>query len=427
MNKLTTLAELPRPNALKVAGHRYRRVAGKVLIVNAAGRHALLSEEEYRRYLRGLERGTELWQRLQPLGFLREYLDFSALGASYARLGLPAWAGPYRHVVELARGGERMGLRTLRLVLERAFASPAPALELELVADDPAGLAGLVFFAAACSARMADWSDRRASVALRLDAAAARGAGGAPRGIEPRLLRVLAEQRVALRRVERVAGAPAEGIAPAPEGVALRVLARVEPDAAEPAAWVDAWAAAGCRSVRLEPAGAALTRAGAERFAAFFAGALARLVELAADGRFLPEEWCASALCRILDREPREDEGLDLLAEQGYGIDGEVRSSGAVAPALTLGPAARFAPEALRRPRAAACLEAQEGDNQPLCFHCVYKPFCRIPPAGNLALQGTLWGQYPSSPLCDLQMARFDALFAALGDPRQRALLERWR
>ena len=53
-SRLTQLADLTAPDAVKVAGHNWRRLGEKILVTNDGGHHAVMTPEDYRRYLKGV-------------------------------------------------------------------------------------------------------------------------------------------------------------------------------------------------------------------------------------------------------------------------------------------------------------------------------------------------------------------------------------
>jgi hypothetical protein len=400
--------------APSVAPHNYRVVGDRVFISNDGGYSASLSVAEYKRFRQGLEKGDALGDRLQRQGFAMQYLDFNALGAGYARLSLLAWQGPSLHVLRLHRGQKAMSLALIRSALEHAFASPAPGLAIEMHVDHVAkGLEGQAFFVGALAHRLAEWSGRGVELTLTVEHA----------WPDEKTCAVLREQGAALRRYVPVGGAPKK-IPAVPSGLYVRALAIVDATAKDAAGWVKRLQAAGYNSVRLQPAPACPP----EKFAQFYNAALDALLELEAAGAGLREEWSLLALSRLLSAETGGraalDAGLDYLTELAYDPDGSVRSAfGGWAVGR---PGKPSIAELKEDGMAGAALDAQEGDLQPLCFHCVYKPFCRLSASKNQHSQGSLWGRTVDSTACGHEMARYDALFSRLADPGQRSLLEKW-
>lgn len=417
MNKLTCLEGLPRPDPARVAPHNYRRLAGRVLITNDAGYWAALSEDDYRRYLGGIEKGDPLWAELQPKGFLRHSFDFDAAAAEAVETGFPAWKGPSTHLLLLEHGGRAMPLETARRAVDFAFSAPGPQLTLELAAGDAEAVWPVAWFVVQYSRRRSEWTKRPLFLALR-----ARG------GLPPERVEFLRGHAVTRRVVLDLRGGPRPGALPAFR--AQRALCVVDASSREPQAWADWLADAGIESARLAPgAGILDDEDGLRRFLGFYSAFLRRVVENY-ESKPLREEWAASFLSRLVWNLP----GTDVLEEIAYGPSGDIFTSetglvleGEGTPLFRLGSVDSTRYEELAAKDAVrACVAAVLADNQPLCTQCVYKPFCTLPPAENFRLQGTVWGQTPSSPLCTVHMGVLDKIFETLFVEDFRAVVEAW-
>ncbi len=380
-----------------VAPHNARLLGDKVLLSNDGGRTAILSAGEYRRYLAGLPDSDALWDLLRPSGFDRKRLDFPALGEARAQSGWAGWKGPSLFAIELKHGKDVMPRERLRKALEFAFSTPAPTVEIELLSDAGESIEGLVDFACAYSARLAEWSGRPVDVCFHL----LRGELG------EEMTDVLSSRSATFRRLMHLNGKPKE--------LELymgrqRVLAVMSEKSSNAAGWISSFVEAGVASVRLE----------GENIP-FFAAALDEMLVAGP-----VEEWTAAALSRIFAAEksgrPLMDEGWDFLSELAVSCDGTVRSS---RRGWALGRVESLSLASLAA-QAASAMDSLEADFQPMCFHCAYKPFCRIAPSENLHLQGSIWGRMPDSAACKREMGRYDALFERLMDEGKRAQLEKW-
>jgi hypothetical protein len=167
VSRLTVLEGLPAADPVRVGPHAYRRLAGRVLITNEWGGRAMLSEDEYRRYLAGLDEKDALWAPLQAKGFMRNALDFDAAAADLAARGLPAWRGPSTHVLFLERGGRRMSLETVRNCVDFVFRAPGRQLSIELAAADADAAWPAIWFAVQFARRRAEWARRPLFLILR--------------------------------------------------------------------------------------------------------------------------------------------------------------------------------------------------------------------------------------------------------------------
>ena len=122
--------------------------------------------------------------------------------------------------------------------------------------------------------------------------------------------------------------------------------------------------------------------------------------------------------------------GTDVLEQLAYdGAGGVFTSEEAVdgAGELRLGTVAELRYQDIARlPATAAVIAASHPDNQPLCSQCACRPFCTLAPSLSQKLQGSLWGQTPSSPLCALQMGLLDHILESLNDEKCLLLMNKW-
>lgn len=393
-----------------VGPHRARKVGETVLVAGPSGRTARLSVEEYGRFLAGLRPGDALRPRLAALGALSDAFDAGALARELVETGLLNWRGPATHLLFLARRGALMSPETAKACVDFAFATPRPALTLELAADGPQA-ARVLEFSVKYAELKAGWSRRGLHAVARL-----RGDHGGS------LAGFLSERGVTTRLEADAAGSPD----PAALRPASRYLLRVGPKAKDPAAWVDLLAARGAGSVLFLPASNDM--AGARRFLAFYRAALARMLERWEDGP--NDEWAQG----LLGGRAGERPGVDLLETLAYAPDGGVHGSEAGLElaeggdgTYALGPAAGLRFEALAGAPLARLLAASLWrDVQPLCGDCAYRFQCAVPPSVHQAEQGTPWGRLPDSPRCTVHMGVLDALFSVWEDEKRLPALEKW-
>jgi len=416
MSRLTILAGLPPADTARVGPHSYRRLAGRVLIANEWGGRAMLTEAEYRRYLAGLGESDPLRAKLEPQGFLRGALDLDDAAFRLAERGLAAWGGPSSHVLFLERAGKTMDLDAARRCVDFAFDAPGPQVTIELVAADAGAVWPAVWFAVQYARRRAQWARRPLFLILRASA-----------GVTPERVEFLRGHGVTRRLTLALDGPP--DLASRPAFAAQRALGAVGAGAKDPAGWADLFSAWGLESARLFPAPGRLTAAGVPAFLRFYEGYLDRLVERAEENG-PAEEWALAFLNRMAWNVP----GADVLEVLAYSPDGGVHTSEdgvALAegawPAFRLGDAGKLRYEDIAANAAArACLTASASDNQPQCSQCVYKSCCVAPPSANLLLQGSVWGDMVSSPVCALHMGILDRLFARLDGEKMSLLTGKW-
>lgn len=434
MSLLTEVPGLPPPHPERVAPHRYRLVAGRVLAVSEPGHWTFLSPDEYKAYLGGIEDSHPRFEELRTKGFLAHYLDFDRLAADAMEGSLLSWEGSRRLVLLLQRGRSRMAPETVKEAVDFAVTVPGPAVVLELVCPDPEGVWPVARFAAEYAAKRADWNGRRSRVWLRTP-------------VLPPAKRADAFARAGLGLVLELdaTAAPRLGAAAARFSEAAfsrgapssRAVLRWAPGSRPPAAWAAALRGAGIGSALVSPeAPGALAEV--PEFAAFYAGFLD--AALAGDPP-LREEWAAAALRRLPpgDGRPREERGgplpgIDVSGELCAAPDGTLSASerGLTMPdelrgAFELGVLGTTAWEELAAKEGVrALLAAAEGDHHPLCSQCAYKAACTVSPSRHQAVQGTFWGNLPLSPACRSQMAALDAVFSRLAVDSSREGLLSW-
>jgi hypothetical protein len=416
VSRLTVLAGLPPADAKRVGPHSYRRLAGRVLATNEWGGRAVLSEDEYRRFLAGLDENDPLWAPLQAKGFVRSAFDFDAAAAEVARRSLASWRGPSTHAIFLERGGKLMSLETARACVDFVFSSPARPLTVELVAADAEAAWPCVWFAVQYARRRAEWARRPLFLVLR-----SRG------GLSAERVEFLRGHAVTRRWEFDLDGPP--DFSSSPAFPAQRALCAVGRGASDPAGWVDALTGWGLDSVRIFPSRELLFSGGAASFIGFYGAFIDRLVERGDEGGPI-EETAAAFLNGLAWNLP----GIDILEGLAYSPDGGVHSSEeglALAEsgraAFRLGEAGALRYEDIASLDAArACLTAVVPDNQPMCSQCVYRSRCAVPASLSVGLQGSVWGDMVSSPACALNMALLDLLFSRLDDEKMGQLLSKW-
>jgi radical SAM protein with 4Fe4S-binding SPASM domain len=404
MSELTALEKPPKAPSGSCAPHQYRVLGRRVLISDEHGRWALLTREEYGRFLSGLAPSDPLWPVLQPRGFLAGAYDFDAAARRQFERGLLSWKGPGAHVLHL----DGMGLDAARRITEFVFRCPGPQVTLELVFGAADAVWPVIWFIVQYARRKGEWSRRPVFLI-------ARGRAMTPEQAD--FLRAHGAVRCADLTLE---GAPV--MTQPPPFRAQRARARLGPGASDPRAWarwLDRW---GVESVRLLPA--ALDERGAARFVAFHREFLGALIE---DGERagLRDEWVVG----LLGGRPWDLPGMDVLEQLAYDAGGRVFTSEEAAgdPELSLGSVADLRYQDLAsHPAVRAVIAASQPDNQPLCSQCVYRPFCAVPPSASKKTQGQVWGNYPSSVSCSIRMGLLDHILESTNDEKCLNLLNKW-
>lgn len=404
MSRLTSLEIPPKARAGACAPHQYRMLGRRVLITDEHGRWALLTRKEYDRFLAGLKPSDPLWPVLQARGFLAGAFDFDAAARLQFERSLLSWKGPGAHVLRL----DGMELETARRVVDFVFSCPGPQLTLELVFDDAGAVWPVVWFIVQYARRRGEWSRRPVFLIARARAMTSEQAD------------FLRSHGVTRCATLELAGKPDMG--KGPPFRAQRARARLGPGAADPRAWARWFEKWGVESARLLPAG--LDGESVAAFSGFYGEFLGHLVQ---DGERmnLRDEWTLGLLGGRLWNLP----GMDVLEQLAYDAAGRVYTSeeACAKPEFALGSAAELRYRDLaQRPVVRAVIAAAHPDNQPMCSQCAYRPFCAVAPSSNHAVQGTIWGQTPSSPACVLQMGILDRILERLDDEKFILLLDKW-
>lgn len=201
-----------------------------------------------------------------------------------------------------------------------------------------------------------------------------------------------------------------------------------------PEAIVDSYVAAGFKSIFLRPLspfGFATRSEGKigypmSEFVAFYARALAYMLELNARGVEISEAYASILLTHILT--PYSAGYVDLRSPQGAGSGALVFNyDGLVYPSdearmlaetgngsLRLGDVNTTFQELMASPVLRLLLESGIAESQPGCSDCAYLPYCGADPIATIARTGAPLGHTFSSAHCQRHMGLFDILFQHL-------------
>lgn len=215
-----------------------------------------------------------------------------------------------------------------------------------------------------------------------------------------------------------------------------------------PEAIVDSYVAAGFKSIFLRPLspfGFATRSEGKigypmKEFVAFYARALAYMLELNARGVEISEAYASILLTHILT--PHSTGYVDLRSPQGAGsgalvfnYDGQVYPSDEARmlaetgnASLRMGDVNTAYDELMSSPVLRMLLEAGIAETQPGCSDCAYLPYCGADPVATIARTGAPIGHTLSSAHCQRHMGLFDILFEHLagGDAQTIEILRSW-
>lgn len=344
-----------------------------------------------------------------PLGLARADADLDAQARALVETGLLNWSGPATFVLVVSSGGVVMAPETAQAAVDFAFATPRPAIGLEISDEDGRGWPA-AWLAVSYARRLAEWRRRGLTLTVRAAAPPA-----------PARAEFLAAHRAAVALDVRADGAPDSArLFPAPRA---RVV--VGPRARGGEVWADALAAAGVASVRWEPARATLGLSAARRFAAFASAALARMIDVHETSDLRDERAIA-----LLAARPWEVPGLDLLEQLAIGPDGRVFSSeeGLLRAAegddsWLLGAAGALRFEALpATPLARAVAASAWRPAHPFCADCPYRGACAVPASA----RGGLAGSVPDSLHCLWHTALLTRVFSHPDREKCFKALDKW-
>jgi uncharacterized protein len=463
----------------------YRRMDGWSLITNDSGQFLMLEDADFRRFMAGkIEASDPLYAELETRGFVRDRLDFSALGKAYLKKNsfhhIP---GPSLHmivvtlrcnqkcqychssVVDPSRTDTDMDVATAKKTVDFIFNTPNPTICIEFQGGEPllnwpvvkfiteyaqakakAGKRKLIM-ALVCNFTLMtderlDWLiDHHVSICTSLD-----GPAELHNKNRPYLGGGEAQQKVVhwLEKMQAKCTADPEKKYYLPG--ALMTTTRFSFDYGRQI--VDLYAKLGMEQVflrPLSPIGYAKRVWGdigytAEQFVAFYEKTLDYILELNVSGKSdIMERMALILLTKIVKG---DDAGfMDLRSPAGavlgclaYNYNGEifVSDEGRMVdhqgdPIFRVGDVAKNSwTEVLDHPTTRACVAASTLDNQPMCTQCAYNPYCGVEPVFHYESQRSVFGQMPSSPWCVSHMGTFDVIFKKLKNPETRKVFEKW-
>lgn len=484
MSRLTDIPAQWKPDLKRLGAFNFRRMdGGWWLLTNEWGKHLMLEDGEFRLFVEGkVGDGEPLSRRLAEGGFLRDRMDFDALARGWlARTDFQRHQGPTLHefvttmrcnlqcrychssVVDPSRTDTDMSLETAKKAVDFAFSTPSPNLAIEFQGGEPLLNWPVVRFVTQYARRRAEREKRRLMVSMvsnfvllndeRLDfllenfVALCTSLDG-PAEVHDRVRPLLgggpSQARVVelLRKVQKRAAG--DGTKSYYKPGALMTTTRHSFPHAE--AIIDLYAEMGLGSVfvrKLSPIGYAKRvwdEIGYEpaEFAEFYERCLDRVLEHNRKGELLVERWAFTCLTKVLRN---TDPGyMDLRSPTGavlgclaYNFDGRIFSSdeGRMAdhagdPLFEVGTVEGTWESVLDHPTTGALVHASTLDNQPMCDHCAYKPWCGLCPVYNYEAQGNIFGRVPESGWCRTYMGVFDVLMRKLRDPQACKVFDSW-
>ena len=477
--RLTQLEGLPRPDSQRVAAHNFRRMgqdeSSLILITNEIGRHALLEEPEYRRYLGGKIANDELIGKdLLKKGFLRDQLDFKGLSESQAERAFLSWKGPNVHtivttlrcnfkclychasVVDLSQTDKDMSLETARATVDLIFQCPSPTLMIEFQGGEPLLNWPTVQFIIQYARKKNEIHKRALHFGLisnfsllddeKADFLIANGISfctslDGPEALHNKNRIYLGgnSHEQVLAGLGKIAEKKKRGAkVDAPN--AICTVTRYSLDYHKEI--VDQLISLGFERIQLgplDPIGFARKSWGkigytSHEFVDFYAKTLDYIIELNLRGVKAYEKMALILLIRILEGGHWRFPNADGLCRLAYNYNGDVYTSeeGRLVANegdefFKIGNATSSTYDALLdHPTVRGSMLAASANSQPQCFQCAFNPYCTVLPVYNYETQGSLWGHMPSNGWCEKMMGIFDVLFERLQKPAAREVLESW-
>jgi His-Xaa-Ser system radical SAM maturase HxsB len=481
VSRLTEPVGVLESAPLRVAAHNARRVGSSVLITNDIGEHAILSEDDYSRYLGGriengepLATGTSAAKGLLQKDFIRDQLDFSHLADRTVPRHLLDWKGPNVHtvvvtlrcnfkclychasVVGVDEAGKDMSVATAKAVVDLIFQSPNPTLMIEFQGGEPLLNWPVIKFIVQYAKEKNKHHKRALHFGLisnfsllddaMIDFLIASGVSfctslDGPKDLHDRNRIYLGgnSHESVLVGLQSILARKAAG-AKVDTPNAICTITRHSLGRAPEI--VDQLVALGLERIQfgpLDPIGFAKRSWGtigytSAEFVKFYADALDYIISLNKKGVKAYEKMAMILLVRILEGGHWRFPNADGVARLAYNHDGSVytceegrllANEGDEFFKIGRAGESTFA-DLLDHPTVRASLLASSSSAQPMCFQCAYNPFCSVLPVYNQGTQGSVFGRMPDNGWCEKMMGIFDVVFTKLQDPEARKILESW-
>ncbi|MCX5785585.1 MAG: His-Xaa-Ser system radical SAM maturase HxsB [Elusimicrobia bacterium] len=461
----------------------WARLGGRVLLTNDAGCSVWLNEKDFRSLLGGgLKEGNPSFAELSENGFIRTQLNFDDLSLKCKRKEAHLQAGPGLHIfvttlrcnhkclycqsgaINQASKGTDMSWPTAKKSVDFAFESPSRGITIEFQGGEPLlnwktvektvryarkkekdegrelGLALVSNFSLMTEEKAAFLIANEVSVCASLDGPEelhnrnrlyAEGSSYKPTVKWLKYFSAKSEKQKGENRVFRPSA----------------LLTVTKYSLGRHKEIIDEYVKLGMDYIfvrSLAPIGYAKNLWGtigysAEEFVKFYRDSLAYIIELNLKGTAIKEKMAVMMLKKIV----RQDDPMfvDLRCPCGAGIgqlaydyNGDIYTCDEGRMLAWEGDElfkagnvfkSKYA-EVILSPAVKACAAASNLEIQPVCFRCVYKPFCGVCPVYNYEAQGSLWGSMPSNERCAALKGIFETVFLSLRDKKSGAVLRSW-
>jgi len=467
----------PAPQAL------WEKLDGGRLLTNEAGCHAWLKEKDFSRVISGKLAETDpLFADLSARGFVRGRMDFESLAAKWRTRNEHLNYGPGLHILVLtlrcnhkclycqssaaAEGAKKtdMDLKTALKSVDFAFTSPNPGITIEFQGGEPllnwTVLKAVVKYSrkkAAASKKQLKlalvsnftlMTEEKAKFLLENEVSICTSLDG-PADLHNKN-RIFAAGNSHAGTVKQLKYFRKKYETQVPEYRTFKVSALLTVSGYSLSRHkdiVDEYVGLGLEDIFLRPLAPIGYAKGlwekigytSDEFTSFYAKCLDYILKLNRRGTVIREKMAVMMLEKILNF--REPGYLDARCPCGAGIGqiaynyngdlytcDEGRMVGWEGDDIfRIGNVFKSTLKtALASPAARACAVSSNLESQPDCSRCAYKPYCGVCPVFNYESQGSLWGNMRSSDRCRLFKGIFGVIFAKLGNPAYRKILEKW-
>ncbi len=469
----------------KLLPFSFRRLDGKILVTNEAGRFAFLKQRQFDDMLAGRLSRTapEVFDELTAKGFLDGPGVKERLIEAMASRSTHLTSGPSLHILILtlrcnqtcrycqasrrpmSLEGVDMSAQTAKRALDVIFQSPAPSLTIEFQGGEPLAnfdrLVQVVEDARSRASRtrrrlylslvsnLSLMTEERLEFLLDNDVMICTSLDGpADLHDDNRPMAGSSSHAMTVEWIQRIQEAYRRRGMPDAQVNALLTVSRRTLDT-DPRAILDEYVRLGLKVIHLRPLQpfgfAAKAKRDlaypAARFLSFYRKTLEAILALNRQGVELAEKTASLFLTKMLtDRDPNY---MDLRSPCGAGIgqlaydyDGAVYPCDEARMLAAMGDDAfRLGDldhddynqiinhETIRAMASASLLDGQVG-----CSSCAYRPYCGVCPVYSYATGGDIFGTQPNCDRCRTQMGTQDLLFRwiAEADEETLSILERW-
>ena len=476
------IKEFKKINFQNLAPFYFKKVAGDYLLTNEIGEWLFLTEEEFKKFLRGGYRNDfELYERLREKSFLKKEIDVEALAQRYNKKHSFLFQGPNLHIIvvtlrcnhkclycqssarPVSEKGCDLDKETAQKVVDMIFETTSNFVAIEFQGGEPLLNWPVIKFIV----EYAEKKNRKAKKNLEFRLVTTFDSMNEEKlkfllknkvhlctsldGPEKlhngqRILSGRNSYQNTLRWIKRISAIYSKSKTKIPQRIdSLLTVTRLSFPYFKKI--VDQYLKLGFDNLSLRP----LTPIGfsqktwkrigysAEEFINFYKKALNYIIELNLSGKEIKENVAATFLTKILtEGDPNH---LDYRSPCGAGIgqlaynyNGDVYTcdegrmlSSMGDESFRLGNVSENSyQEIVLSPVVRTLCTSSCLDNLAGCSSCCYKPYCGVCPIYNYITQGNIFAQTKTNERCKTNRAILDILFEKLKDEDIKEIFEKW-